>query len=26
LPAPHMFWTLARETGGHIMMPARDWP
>ncbi len=26
LPAPHMFWTLARETGGHIMMPAADWP
>ena len=26
LPAPHMFWTLARETRGHIMMPAADWP
>ncbi|HMA12874.1 MAG TPA: hypothetical protein VKO83_13370 [Steroidobacteraceae bacterium] len=26
LPAPHMFWTLARETGGNFMMPAADWP
>jgi len=26
LPAPHRFWTLARETGGNFMMPAADWP
>jgi hypothetical protein len=26
LPAPHMFWTLARATGGNFFMPARDWP
>jgi hypothetical protein len=26
LPAPHMFWTLARQTGGNFMMPAADWP
>jgi hypothetical protein len=26
LPAPHMFWALARETGGNFMMPAADWP
>ena len=26
LPAPHMFWTLARATGGNFLMPARDWP
>ena len=26
LPAPHMFWTLARATGGNFMMPAADWP
>jgi hypothetical protein len=26
LPAPHMFWTMARETGGNFMMPAADWP
>ena len=26
LPAPHMFWTLARATGGNFMMPSADWP
>jgi hypothetical protein len=26
LPAPHRFWTMARETGGNFMMPAADWP
>ncbi len=26
LPAPHRFWTLARESGGNFMMPADDWP
>jgi hypothetical protein len=26
LPAPHMFWTMARETGGNFLMPAADWP
>lgn len=26
LPAPHRFWTMARETGGSFMMPAADWP
>ena len=26
LPAPHRFWTLARATGGHFLMPAKDWP
>ncbi|MET0280953.1 MAG: vWA domain-containing protein [Steroidobacteraceae bacterium] len=26
LPAPHRFWTMARETGGSFLMPARDWP
>ncbi|MEO8307556.1 MAG: VWA domain-containing protein [Pseudomonadota bacterium] len=26
LPAPHMFWTLARASGGNFLMPARDWP
>jgi hypothetical protein len=26
LPAPHAFWTMARETGGNFMMPAADWP
>ena len=26
LPAPHMFWTMARVTGGNFMMPAADWP
>jgi hypothetical protein len=26
LPAPHMFWSMARETRGHILMPATDWP
>jgi hypothetical protein len=26
LPAPHRFWTLARETGGSFLMPAADWP
>ncbi|HXC60086.1 MAG TPA: hypothetical protein VN645_12265 [Steroidobacteraceae bacterium] len=26
LPAPHMFWAMARETRGHILMPAKDWP
>jgi hypothetical protein len=26
LPAPHSFWTLARETGGTFMMPSADWP
>jgi hypothetical protein len=25
-PAAHMFWTLARDTGGAFMMPAADWP
>ena len=26
LPAPHMFWDLARATGGNFMMPSSDWP
>src|SRR6478736_4800434 len=26
LPAPHMFWDLARSTGGNFMMPSADWP
>jgi hypothetical protein len=26
LPAPHRFWTMARETGGNFLMPAADWP
>ncbi|MEJ0099668.1 MAG: vWA domain-containing protein [Pseudomonadota bacterium] len=26
LPAPHRFWTMARESGGSFMMPAADWP
>jgi hypothetical protein len=26
LPAPHRFWTLARETGGTFMTPSGDWP
>jgi hypothetical protein len=26
LPAPHMFWTLARATGGNFLMPSKDWP
>jgi len=26
LPAPHMFWAMARDTGGTFMMPAADWP
>jgi hypothetical protein len=26
LPAPHRFWTMARETGGSFLMPAGDWP
>jgi hypothetical protein len=25
-PAPHRFWTLARESGGAFMMPSTDWP
>jgi von Willebrand factor type A domain len=26
LPAPHLFWTMARDTGGNFLMPAADWP
>jgi hypothetical protein len=26
LPAPHRFWSMARETGGNFLMPAADWP
>ena len=26
LPAPHRFWTMARETGGNFLMPSADWP
>jgi hypothetical protein len=26
MPAPNMFWTMARATGGNFLMPARDWP
>jgi hypothetical protein len=26
LPAPHRFWTMARETGGNYMSPSKDWP
>jgi hypothetical protein len=26
LPAPHRFWTMARESGGNFMMPSADWP
>jgi hypothetical protein len=26
LPAPHLFWELARDTGGNFLMPAADWP
>jgi len=26
LPAPHMFWDMARATGGNFMMPSADWP
>jgi hypothetical protein len=25
-PAPHRFWTMARESGGAFMMPSTDWP
>jgi hypothetical protein len=26
VPAPHLYWTLARDSGGNFMMPAADWP
>lgn len=26
LPAPHRFWTMARESGGNFLMPSADWP
>ena len=26
LPAPHMFWSLARSSGGNFIMPSSDWP
>jgi hypothetical protein len=26
VPAPHMFWELARDSGGNFLMPAADWP
>jgi hypothetical protein len=26
VPAPHRFWTLARETRGAFIMPSPDWP
>lgn len=26
LPAAHRFWQLTRQTGGTLLMPAKDWP
>ncbi|HEY3785643.1 MAG TPA: vWA domain-containing protein [Steroidobacteraceae bacterium] len=26
LQAPHRFWNLARQSGGTLLMPSKDWP